>query len=194
MNRTALVERKTAETEIRVELALEGGAASAISTPVPFLDHMLELFAFHSGFALAVKASGDTEIDDHHTVEDLGIALGQALRQALGDKAGIARYGFFLLPMDETLATVSLDISGRALYRYSGPDIRGKSGTFDTELVHEFLRAFAANAGLTLHVLVQYGDNLHHILEAIFKALARSLRTAVAASGTAVPSSKGSLD
>jgi imidazoleglycerol-phosphate dehydratase len=194
MKRTALVERKTAETEIRIELALEGGTDSVISTPVPFLDHMLDLFAFHSGFSLVVKASGDTEIDDHHTVEDLGIALGQALRQALGDRAGIARYGYFMLPMDETLATVALDISGRAFYRYSGPEIRGKSGAFDTELVHEFMRAFAAHAGLTLHVQIHYGDNLHHILEAIFKALARSLRSAVARSGSLVPSSKGSLD
>ncbi|HJR44064.1 MAG TPA: imidazoleglycerol-phosphate dehydratase HisB [Actinomycetota bacterium] len=193
--RTAVVERKTTETEIRVEVALDGGAVE-ISTGVPFFDHMLDQLGRHGTIGLTVDARGDLEIDAHHTIEDTGIALGQALTDALGDKAGIRRYGNALVPMEEALAEVALDISGRPLLVYEC-DIPAESiGQFDVGLTREFLQALARTAGLTLHVALRYGRDPHHCVEAIFKALARALSEAVSIdprSGGGVPSTKGIL-
>lgn len=193
--RVALVQRKTRETDVSVELDLDGTGRWEIATGVPFFDHMLSHVAVHSLIDLSVTCKGDLEIDAHHSVEDVGIALGQALAQALGDKTGIARYGSQTLPMDEALAMVSLDLSGRGLlvYRADIPSIQ--VGSFDTELVPEFLRALAHNAGITLHVSSLHGANSHHIIEAIFKALGRALGQAVAldARRAGVASTKGVL-
>lgn len=194
--RTASIARKTAETDIVVSLTLDGTGKASIATGVGFFDHMLELFARHGLFDLEVKAKGDTHIDDHHTVEDVGIALGQAFLKALGDKAGIARYADVHLPMDETLTRCAVDISGRPMLMFRTVFAREKIGTFDTELVREWFQAFATNAGLTLHVETLYGANAHHIAESCFKALARTLRKAVALDpreAGRVPSTKGSL-
>lgn len=194
--RTASIARKTAETDISVSLTLDGTGKASIATGVGFFDHMLELFARHGLFDLEVKAKGDTHIDDHHTVEDVGIALGQAFSKALGDKAGIARYADVHLPMDETLTRCAIDISGRPMLVFRTDFPREKIGTFDTELVREWFQAFAANAGLTLHIETLYGENAHHIAESCFKALARTLRKAVALDpreAGRVPSTKGSL-
>jgi imidazoleglycerol-phosphate dehydratase len=190
------IERKTKETDIKVAIGLDGAGTYAISTTIPFLDHMLSLMAKHGLFDLTVKAKGDTDIDDHHTVEDAGIALGKALKQALGDMKGIARYGQASVPMDETLASVSLDISGRSylVYRVEFPK-KSRLREFDPDLIEDFMQAFAANAGITLHIGVAYGRNTHHIIEAIFKALGRALRQAVALDPRVkgVPSTKGKL-
>ena len=194
--RTASIVRKTAETDISVSLTLDGTGKASIATGVGFFDHMLELFARHGLFDLEVKAKGDTHIDDHHTVEDVGIALGQAFLKALGDKAGIARYADVHLPMDETLTRCAVDISGRPMLVFRTVFAREKIGTFDTELVREWFQAFATQAGLTLHVETLYGENAHHIAESCFKALARTLRKAVALDpreAGRVPSTKGSL-
>jgi imidazoleglycerol-phosphate dehydratase len=194
--RTASIARKTAETDISVSLSLDGTGKASIATGVGFFDHMLELFARHGLFDLEVKAKGDTHIDDHHTVEDVGIALGQAFLKALGDKAGIARYADVHLPMDETLTRCAVDISGRPMLVFRTEFAREKIGNFDTELVREWFQAFATNAGLTLHVETLYGENAHHIAESCFKALARTLRKAVALDpreAGRVPSTKGSL-
>ena len=194
--RTATITRKTAETEITVEVNLDGTGSYDNQTGVGFFDHMLELFARHGLFGLEVKAKGDTHIDDHHTVEDTGIALGQAFLKALGDKAGIARYADVHLPMDETLTRCAVDISGRPMLVFRTVFAREKIGTFDTELVREWFQAFATNAGLTLHVETLYGENAHHIAESCFKALARTLRKAVAVDpreAGRVPSTKCSL-
>ena len=194
--RTASIARKTAETDIAVTLTLDGTGKASIATGVGFFDHMLELFARHGLFDLEVKAKGDTHIDDHHTVEDVGIALGQAFLKALGDKAGIARYADVHLPMDETLTRCAVDISGRPMLVFRTVFAREKIGTFDTELVREWFQAFATQAGLTLHVETLYGENAHHIAESCFKALARTLRKAVALDpreAGRVPSTKGSL-
>jgi imidazoleglycerol-phosphate dehydratase len=194
--RTASIARKTAETDISVSLSLDGTGKASIATGVGFFDHMLELFARHGLFDLEVKAKGDTHIDDHHTVEDVGIALGQAFLKALGNKAGIARYADVHLPMDETLTRCAVDISGRPMLVFRTEFAREKIGTFDTELVREWFQAFATNAGLTLHVETLYGENAHHIAESCFKALARTLRKAVALDpreAGRVPSTKGSL-
>ncbi|MBS7805352.1 imidazoleglycerol-phosphate dehydratase HisB [Rhizobiales bacterium TNE-4] len=194
--RTASIARKTAETDISVSLTLDGTGKASIATGVGFFDHMLELFARHGLFDLEVKAKGDTHIDDHHTVEDVGIALGQAFLKALGDKAGIARYADVHLPMDETLTRCAVDISGRPMLVFRTVFAREKIGTFDTELVREWFQAFATQAGLTLHVETLYGENAHHIAESCFKALARTLRKAVALDpreAGRVPSTKGSL-
>lgn len=187
--------RMTSETDIRLRLNLDGTGARQINTGVPFLDHMLAHVAVHGLLDLEITCHGDTEIDDHHSVEDIGIVLGQALRQALGDKVGIARYGSQLMPMDEALALVALDFSGRSLLVYDVDIPVSRVGNFDTELVHEFLRALAHNAGLTLHVKLLHGDNAHHIIEAIFKGLGRALGQAVVIDPrrTAVPSTKGVL-
>jgi len=194
MQRTSRLHRKTGETDIRLELCLDGKGECEIISPVMFLNHMLNLFAFHSGFDLFIEATGDTEIDDHHTVEDLAICLGQAVKEALGDKKGINRYGSFILPMDEARASVSLDISGRPFYLYNGPELKGRTGSFDCTLLHEFMRAFAGNASITLHITVEAGDNLHHIVEAVFKATARACAIAVQVTGSKIPSSKGKLN
>lgn len=193
--RVAAVDRKTSETEIRVELALDGGPVE-ISTGVPFFDHMLDQVGRHGNLGLKVAARGDLEIDAHHTVEDTGLALGQALADALGDKAGIRRYGDALVPMEEALAEVALDISGRPLLVYDA-DVPAESiGQFEVGLTQEFLQALTRAAGLTLHVSLRYGRDPHHCVEAIFKALARALSDAVSIdprSGGEVPSTKGIL-
>ena len=197
MTRTASIARATSETDIRLTLALDGTGRAEVATGVGFFDHMLTALARHSLMDLTVAAKGDLHIDDHHTVEDVGIVLGQALRQALGDKRGIRRYGQCLLPMDEALAEAAIDISGRPFLAWSVPFQRPKIGSFDTELVEEFFRAFAFNAAITLHVALKAGSNAHHVAEASFKAVARALRMAIEmdprAAGT-IPSTKGSLE
>jgi imidazoleglycerol-phosphate dehydratase len=195
MPRTAKIERKTAETDIRLELNLDGAGRADVATGVGFLDHMLTLFAKHSVTDLSVHGDGDLHVDAHHTVEDAGICLGQALKQALGDKAGIRRYGHFTLPMDETLATAAIDLSGRFALVFRADFPAARIGDFDTELVEEFWNAFAANALCNLHILVHYGRNSHHISEAIFKSTARALRMAIETDPRmkGVPSTKGTL-
>ncbi|MGE0157428.1 MAG: imidazoleglycerol-phosphate dehydratase HisB, partial [Geobacter sp.] len=175
MTRSADLERSTAETRIKLSLNLDGSGKADIKSSVAFLDHMLNLFARHGLFDLAVEANGDIDIDYHHTVEDIGIVLGTAVRQALGDKQGIRRYGFARVPMDETLAEVTLDISGRPYLVYQVELPKVKVGDFDTELAREFFQAFANNCGCNLHISLLYGDNVHHIIEACFKAFARAL-------------------
>ena len=195
MTRTANFQRKTAETDIQLTLDLDDAAPAKIDTGVGFLDHMLELFARHGSFGLQVQAQGDLHVDQHHTVEDIGICLGQALREALGDKKGIRRYGHFTLPMDETLVTVALDLSGRSFLVFEAPIPTPKIGDFDSELVEDFWQAVASHALCNLHVVFHYGRNSHHIAEAIFKAAARALRMAVDADPhmQGVPSTKGVL-
>jgi imidazoleglycerol-phosphate dehydratase len=195
MPRTALIQRKTAETEIELELNLDGSGQADVKTGVGFLDHMLELLAKHAALDLRVAARGDLHVDQHHTVEDTGICLGQALRQALGDKQGIRRYGHFTLPMEETLVTVAIDLSGRYSLMFNAPLPSPKIGAFDSELIEDFWQATAANCLCNLHVLLHYGRNSHHIAEAVFKATARALRMAVEPDPrmTGVPSTKGTL-
>jgi len=195
MARTARIERTTRETQVCVELNLDGSGTGSWATGVGFLDHMLELFTRHGALDLTVQARGDLHVDAHHTVEDVGICLGQALRQALGDKAGIRRYGHFTLPMEETLCTAAIDLSGRYSLAFSAPFASPKIGDFDTELVEDFFQALAANALCNLHILVHYGRNSHHIAEAIFKATARALRQAAEPDDrlTGIPSTKGTL-
>lgn len=194
MTRTAQIERRTSETEVRLELALDGGEVSA-ATGVGFLDHMLELVGRHGRLGLRVEASGDLETGSHHTVEDVGIALGQALDRALGERAGIHRYGHAAVPMDEALGVCAIDISGRPLCVFDAELPPGSIAGFDTELAEEFFRAVASNAKLTLHVGTRYGSNAHHMIEASFKAFARALRDAVAIDPEerGVPSTKGTL-
>ncbi len=195
--RRAEVSRTTAETDIQATMVLDGTGRSSIATGIGFLDHMLTALAKHAMLDLTVKAVGDLHIDFHHTTEDVGIVLGQALRQALGDKRGIRRYGHAMIPMDEALAEAALDISGRPFLAWSVPIERPKVGEMDTELFEEFFRAFAFNAGLTLHVTLKAGTNAHHIAEACFKALARALRMALELdprAPDAVPSTKGVLE
>ncbi len=195
-HRTAEIQRATRETEIRLSLDLDGTGRADVSTGVGFLDHMLELFARHSSIDLVLYARGDRQIDDHHTTEDTGIVLGQALDQALGDKAGIRRYGHCILPMDEVLVTTAVDLGGRACLGWNAPFPTAKIGSFDTELVQEFWRAVSLNARANIHVLLQTGGNAHHISEAIFKGLARSIRNAVEPDPRAegmIPSTKGTL-
>jgi imidazoleglycerol-phosphate dehydratase len=194
--RAASVSRRTAETDVAVSIALDGTGKAEIATGVGFLDHMLELFARHGLFDLTVKVTGDLHVDQHHTTEDAGIALGQAVLQALGDKRGIARYADLHLPMDETLTRVALDISGRPFLVFRTAFPTEKIGAFDTELVREWFQAFAMNAGITLHVETLYGANSHHIAESCFKGLARALRRAVAVDPREegrIPSTKGAL-
>jgi imidazoleglycerol-phosphate dehydratase len=195
MSRTAQIERKTAETQITLSLDLDGDGRSEISTGVGFLDHMLVLLAKHAAINLSVNAKGDLEVDQHHTVEDIGICLGMAVREALGDKRGIRRYGHFALPMEETLVTAALDLGGRAYLVFNVAFPTAKIGEFDSELVAEFWQAFMANALCNLHLNLHYGRNSHHIAEGIFKAVARSLRAAVEIDprATGVPSTKGTL-
>ncbi len=195
MSRTAKIHRQTAETTVDLELDLDGTGQSQINTGVGFLDHMLTLWSKHSACDLTVTASGDLDVDQHHTVEDVGICLGQALRQALGDKSGIRRYGHFALPMDETLATSAVDFGGRHVLVFQAEFSTEKIGDFDTQLVEEFWQAVSGAALANLHILVHYGLNSHHISEAIFKATARSMRMAVELDPrmTGVPSTKGTL-
>jgi imidazoleglycerol-phosphate dehydratase len=195
MPRTATIDRKTAETEIHLELNLDGSGQSQISTGVGFFDHMLTLLAKHAAFDLNVQAKGDLHVDQHHTVEDVGIAFGQAIKQALGDKAGIRRYGHFTLPMEETLVTTAVDLSGRYAMVFQVAFPAAKIGDFDSELVEDFWQATAANALMNLHVLLHHGRNSHHISEGVFKATARALRMGVEHDPrmTGVPSTKGTL-
>ena len=192
--RTAEITRTTAETDISLKLNLDGGGKCAIDTGIGFLDHMLTLFAAHGKFDLEVNCKGDTQVDDHHSAEDIGIALGQAFAKALGEKRGINRYGSFLLPMDEALIQVALDISGRSCLYYGLEIPTEKIGSFDTELVEEFFLAFVRNCPMSLHIRQLAGRNSHHIVEGTFKGVARALKEAVAADGTdAIPSTKGVL-
>jgi imidazoleglycerol-phosphate dehydratase len=197
MGRNATLVRETKETKIEVALDLDGGDVQAIETPLPFFNHMLEAFARHGRFDLTLKARGDVEIDGHHTVEDTGLALGDAFGKALGDKRGIARFGECSVPMDETLAQAVVDFSGRPALVWRVAGIEGKwVGGFDCELAHEFFQAFVNRAGCNLHLVLHYGANAHHILEALFKATGRAARAACAIDprqGGAVPSTKGSL-
>lgn len=197
--RSAQIARKTGETDILVKLAVDGGGASKIDTGIPFFDHMLTLFAKHALFDLDVKVKGDLEVDFHHTVEDTGIVLGQALAKALGDKKGMVRYGNFHLPMDETLVRVALDFSGRPLLVWRLPKgvnlNKLRAGDFPAQLTVEFLRGFVQQAGLTLHIEVLYSDETHHLIEAVFKGLARALEQAVRRDPRVkgIPSTKGML-
>lgn len=194
--RSSSIDRKTAETDISLSLVIDGTGKSEIRTGIGFMDHMLTLFARHGRFDLDVSCKGDTCVDDHHSTEDIGIVLGQAFRQALGDKKGICRYGDIVLPMDEALILVSVDISGRGMLCYSAAFRTEKIGTFDTELVEEFFQAFSSNAGITLHIKQLEGRNSHHIAEGMFKAVARALRKAAASDPDAcgeIPSTKGLL-
>ena len=194
-NRRSDIHRDTAETKIRLSLALDGSGQGDIQTGVGFLDHMLTLFVRHSLINLSVHAEGDLEVDAHHTTEDVAICLGQAIRQALGDKTGIRRYGSLTLPMEETLVTTAIDLSGRSYLVFNAPIPAAKIGEFDTELVEDFWQAFSANALCNLHIVLHYGRNSHHIAEAIFKSAARSLRQAIEIDPrqVGVPSSKGTL-
>lgn len=195
MARIAKIDRATRETQIKLELNLDGNGTFAGQTGVGFFDHMLELLARHGAFDLKVEAKGDLHVDQHHTVEDVGICLGQAVKQALGDKAGIRRYGHFTLPMEETLCTTAIDLSGRYYLVFNAEFASMKIGEFDSELVEDFWQSFAANALCNLHVLVHYSRNSHHVAESIFKSAARALRMAVEldARMTGVPSTKGTL-
>ncbi|ADD69548.1 Imidazoleglycerol-phosphate dehydratase [Denitrovibrio acetiphilus DSM 12809] len=193
MERKATIERKTTETDVSITLNVDGKGKYSVETGVGFLNHMLELFSRHGSFDLTVNANGDTHIDAHHTAEDIGIVLGEAFVKALGDKRGIARYGFFLLPMDETLIECAVDFSGRTYLNFDAPIPAEKVGDFDTELVEEFFKAFADRAGINLHIIKRYGRNTHHIIEGIFKCVARAIKTAVKIESDQIPSTKGSL-
>ena len=195
MKRKTDISRETKETQIHLSLNLDGDGSSKISTGVGFLDHMLELFAKHGFFDLDVEAIGDLHVDAHHTTEDVGICLGQAIQKAVGDKVGMLRFGSFTVPMYESLAKVDLDICGRPFLHYKTPILSGKIGEFDTELAEEFFHGFVNHSGTTLHINVPYGTNQHHIIEAIFKAVAKALyiATRVDAQITGVLSTKGSL-
>jgi len=194
--RTGNITRATKETEVAVELNLDGAGRAEVTTGIGFLDHMLELLARHSRIDIKLQAKGDLHVDQHHTTEDAGIVLGQAVKKALGDMRGIVRYADVHMPMDEALTRVAVDLSGRAVLVFKVEFPRDKIGEFDVDLVREFFQAFAANAGVTLHVETLYGDNSHHVAESCFKGLARALRAAVALDPAAkgeIPSTKGSL-
>lgn len=193
--RTAARTRNTRETQISVALDLDGGGRNEISTGIPFLNHMLEILSRHSLIDLRISARGDTDVDDHHLMEDLGIVLGECINEALGDRSGIRRYGFFLLPMDESLARVAIDLSGRPYLVYEVKNDRDFIGTFDIRLVEEFFRPIAVEARMNLHIKSVYGDENHHIVESVFKGFARALRMAVERDPreTGIPSSKGVL-
>ncbi|MGM9987404.1 MAG: imidazoleglycerol-phosphate dehydratase HisB [Bacillaceae bacterium] len=191
--RTASINRKTRETDIYAEINLDGNGIADIETGIGFLDHMLTLFTFHSGFDVLVRCEGDLEVDDHHTVEDVAIVLGQTLSRALGEKMGIHRYGFSYIPMDETLARVVVDLSGRPAFIYDAKVERERVGSMDTQNVKEFFKSFANEAKMNLHMEVLYGDNDHHKVEALFKAWGRALKAAVEIVSDTIPSTKGIL-
>jgi imidazoleglycerol-phosphate dehydratase len=195
MSRPATIDRKTNETHIKLSLDLDGTGRGTRRSGIGFLDHMLDLLAKHAAIDLDVHAEGDLHVDDHHTAEDIGIAIGQALHRALGDRAGIRRYGHFTLPMDECLVTSAVDMGGRYAFEYRAPILAEKIGTFDSELVEHFWQSLASNARCNLHVLMHHGKNGHHIAEAVFKATARAIRMAVEADPrmTGIPSTKGVL-
>lgn len=192
MSRTALITRETKETKITLELTLEGGTV-AVDTGIGFFDHMLSALAFYAGFGLKLKAVGDLYVDGHHTVEDVGICLGLALKEALGGKEGIARFGIAFVPMDEALCRTVLDISNRPFLVYESPMPQPMIGSYDSCLTEEFMRAFSVNSGITLHIACLYGGNAHHITEAIFKSLGMALKSAVLVTGGGVTSTKGVL-
>jgi imidazoleglycerol-phosphate dehydratase len=196
MTRTAKVERKTRETEIRIELDLDGTGKASIDTPLPFLSHMLEQIARHGAIDLSIVAKGDVEIDGHHTTEDIGIVLGKAVLDALGDRSGIRRYGAATLPMDEALVTAAMDLSGRPFFVWKVPLPKAKIGSWDVELAEVFFEAFARTAQANLHIVLHQGSNLHHIVEISFKAFARALReaTELDARAPGIPSTKGTLE
>ena len=195
MTRTSYVKRSTSETQIEVSLNLDGSGVQDIKTPVPFLDHMLSQLAKHGYFDLTVKAQGDTQIDSHHTVEDVGIAIGQAFKEALGEKKGLRRFAEASVPLNEALAQCIIDISGRSYFVFNVALPKAKLGEFDVELVSEFFQAFSANSGITLHLNSPYWSNLHHITEALFKAFARALDSACSIDlrTSDIPSTKGTL-
>jgi imidazoleglycerol-phosphate dehydratase len=195
MTRSATIHRKTAETDVQLMLDVDGSGKAEIATGVGFFDHMLALLAKHAAIDLAIQAAGDLEVDQHHTVEDVGICLGQAVREALGDKSGIRRYGYFALPMDEALVTSAIDLGGRPFFVFQADFPAPKIGQFDSELVADFWQAFSVHAACNLHIMLHYGRNSHHIAEAIFKATARALRNAVEPDPrlTDIPSTKGTL-
>jgi len=193
MTRSATVERVTQETDVRVELELDGSGSASADTGLPFFDHMLAQLGTHAGFDLSVTATGDLEVDGHHTVEDVGLALGQALREALGDKAGIRRFGSITVPLDEASVEVALDLSGRPFVVHEVEVPAETIGTYDTGLTEDFIRAFATEAEMTLHVRLVSGRSPHHVVEAEFKALAKCLQDAVRVLGGQVPSTKGTL-
>ena len=193
MSRSATVERTTKETSVAVRLDLDAAGTSAAETGLPFFDHMLQQLGTHARWALEIRAEGDLEVDAHHTVEDVGIALGQALSEALGDKAGIRRFGHASVPLDEALVEVSLDLSGRAFVTHEVPVPAELIGTYDPGLTEDFIRAFATAAGITLHARLIAGRSPHHVVEAEFKALARALGDACRVEGTGTPSTKGTL-
>ncbi len=195
MNRIAKIERKTGETDIALSIDLDGDGSGTRETGIGFLDHMLDLLAKHALIDLDIKAVGDLHVDDHHTTEDVGIAFGQAVEQAIGDRAGMRRYGHFTLPMDECLVTAAVDLGGRYAFEYSAPIAATKIGTFDSELVEHFWQSFAANSKSNLHVVLHHGRNGHHIAECVFKATARAIRMAAESDprSDAVPSTKGVL-
>ncbi|MCM8821046.1 MAG: imidazoleglycerol-phosphate dehydratase HisB [Candidatus Omnitrophica bacterium] len=194
MGRRGEIERKTKETDISIEINLDGEGESDISTGIGFLDHMLTLLSRFSGIDMKIKAKGDTYVDTHHTGEDTGICLGEAIKKALGEKKGIKRFGFASVPMDEVLVNTSLDISGRPLLVFNIPGVKGREGSFETEDAKEFLKGLTTHSGITLHINLIYGDNLHHINEAIFKSIGLALKEAVKIEGKGIPSTKGSLD
>lgn len=195
MNRISEAERKTNETEVRITLNLDGKGRHEISTGIPFFDHMLTLFTVHGFFDLSIRAKGDLEVDFHHTVEDVGLVLGDTFDRVLGDCKGIKRYGYAVTPMDEALATVVIDLSKRPFLVYNVPDTTSRQGNFDHGLAKEFFRAFSNRAGMNLHINVSYGENEHHIIESIFKSVGRAMAQAVSFDKriTAVRSSKGTL-
>jgi imidazoleglycerol-phosphate dehydratase len=193
MPRTSEVHRTTKETTIDLVLDVDGGGSASASTGIPFFDHMLEQLGKHGGFDLRIEATGDLDVDTHHTVEDVGIVLGGALKEALGDKAGVRRFASCLVPLDEALVQVALDLSGRPFLVYEVDPVSEWIGTFDPQLAGEFWRAFAFGAGITLHLRSVSGNNGHHVIEASFKGVARALRDAVKIEGTGVPSTKGTL-
>lgn len=191
MKRLSQISRKTNETNINLKINLDGNGTSVVKTEVGFLNHMISLLAFHSNIDIELDSKGDIEVCDHHLIEDIGIALGRSINEALGDKKGIKRYGTFFLPMDESLVMVSLDISGQSYLHFEAGFKRESIGNFSTEMVKEFFRAVAFNAGITLHIKVLYGENDHHKIEGIFKCVGRALKEAINIEGNIIPSSKG---
>ena len=193
MSRISTQNRKTKETEITLSLNLDSGKPAKIDTPIPFFTHMLELFSKHGGFDIQGDVKGDVNVDFHHTVEDTGIVLGNAFKEALGNKQGIQRYGCFLLPMDETLVEVALDISGRPYFKCNFKKAKGRAGDFDLDYCKHFFRSFAFQSQITLHIELRHGEDIHHIAEAIFKGVAKALSQAVKIVGKDIPSTKGVL-
>ena len=193
MKRISQINRKTNETNTIIDIDLDGEGISNIQTNIGFFNHMIDLLAFHSNININLNADGDIDVCDHHLIEDVGIALGKCMNEALGERRGIKRYGTFFLPMDEALVMVSVDISGRSYLHFEGDFKRENIGDFSTEMVKEFFRAVAFNAGITLHIRVLYGENDHHKIEGIFKAFGRALKEAITIEGNSIPSSKGVL-